>query len=243
MITVLGFLLFAICLAIHEISHAYEMQKNGVQMDEICLFGIGGPKVISFKVKYFGETPITVRPFVPLGAFVKQTGDISTFSKSNQVDIYAAGIITNMYFGAGLLLVASFLNWNIKNSVLIVSAIVAMYILFRIVKARLIMALGLLSLSFVLFTIFTNPNGMGSVVAISNIILEQRSILDSIVITAFISISIAIFNTAPFLGLDGHKIMLLYIPKRFHTTFNVVSGIGMIAVIIISLGNDILSFF
>lgn len=244
MITFIGFILFVLCLSIHELGHAFAMRKNGVEMSEICLFGLTGPKLASFKIKrFFGETEITIRPLVPLGAFVRPVSDFSELPKNKQVDIAAAGIENNFYFGFALLAITSLTQGGFFAVLILTLATLLIFLLFRFAKAGFIIFLGLATIALTSYTIAKDVSSAGSVISIGKMIHGQADLYAVVTLGGAISISLGLMNAMPLFGLDGHRILNLYLPERFRRVTDPIAGIAMIALIILALGNDIISLF
>lgn len=244
MITTIGILLLALSLSIHELGHAFAMRKHGIAMGEICLFGLGGKSIASFKVqKLFGDTLITIRPFIPIGAFVTPIGDVSALEKGKQVDVFAAGIANNLYLGFSILALTTEIRGEYGHSLILLFSLTAIFLLLRFAKAAFVVLLGLSMLGLVAYSLAKDLSSAGSIVLLVKMINEENSILGVVNLGAAVSISLGLFNCVPLFGLDGWKILDLYLSKRARPVIKFFAVIGIWAVLLISVGNDILLFF
>src|SRR5687768_12153616 len=107
-------LLLCLSVSLHELGHAFAMRKYGLEIKEICLLGLGGSRLFSFRIKkLFGETPITVRAFI-FGGFVMPTSfgsrRVYCIDYYKAGHIYGGGIAINFLFGALLFLIHSIIE-------------------------------------------------------------------------------------------------------------------------------------
>jgi membrane-associated protease RseP (regulator of RpoE activity) len=243
MITAIGILLFVLCVSAHELGHAVQMKKYGVEMKEICLFGLGGYK-IEFKTKFFGDTPVTIRPLIPLGAFVRQKDDsIKHLPKSQQVDIYAGGVIVNIYAGLAGLILLTLLKGHFVSMAIVAGVLTAFIFGVRYFKAATIVTVGVAFLSLVAYSLFLDFGSVGGVVTIVKVIASKNSFLGAVNVAAAISLSLGLFNCTPLMGLDGEKIVSLYIPKRVQVLYYILATGGILFILGLAIYNDIAQLF
>lgn len=243
MTTVLAFLMIGICLAVHELGHAFAMQKHGVKISEICLFGIAGPKILIAKSeKIFGGAEITVRPFFPLGAFVRPDKDISSCDKKAQVDINSAGISANIQFGLLMFAICFCVLQKYTALLLTLYMSVVFYLVVNRFKAVTIITLGIITAAYTIKVFIYEPVSIGSIVTIVSLV-KNTSPNALLIYTGAISISLGIFNTAPFFGLDGYRVLDLYLPQKTRLAVSVVAIVSIFAVSVLAVWNDILLLF
>lgn len=241
MITIIGILLFVLCVSAHELGHAVQMRKYGIEMEEICLFGLGGPK-IQFKTIFFGETPVTIRPLMPFGAFVRPKEDsIENLPKNAQVDINAGGVIVNIYAAFIMFILLTLFKGHFLNAAWVGLNLLVFYLGVRFFKAATIISIGVIFMVAIVYSLTKDMKSIGGIISIVKIISDQKSFVDLVVIAGSISLSLGLFNCVPLLGLDGQKILSLYLPEKVKYPFLFLAGAGILFVIVLALWNDFAS--
>lgn len=192
-IFLIGFLVF-----IHEGAHFLVAKKSGVKVLE---FSLGFGKVIWSKSST--ETKYSIR-CVPLGGFVRMLGeetaveDERAFNNASvwkRLAIVLAGPIINIFFGLILFwILASIYNKNAYYGLLATKRYVVM--LFQAIAG--------------LFTGASKAEMMGPV-GISSVIANTTGLFDFLYQMAIISVSLGVTNLLPIPGLDGGKILLLFV--------------------------------
>lgn len=235
----LGILLFSLSISIHELGHAIAMRRYGIQLDEVCLFGLG-PKLFTFRwKKMFGETPVTIR-LIPLGAFVRPSDmggkRISRMSYSKNGHILGGGIVANILFGAilfltGFIISGGELTINHLSATWMVITIAGLFIIgvFPRFSFHLVLPLGALllfaltnSLIPTIADLFSGPatsnSPVGSIISITQSIHQNsKSLADTFIYAGFLSISVGLFNALPFYPLDGGQILVNLAERTFHS--------------------------
>lgn len=258
--TIIGIILFILCIALHELGHAFYMKKNGIAIQEISLFGITGKRLFTFKWrKMFGEIPITFR-LIPLGAYVRPTDYGSKRSEclplSKYGEILGAGVAVNFLFGVILSGIALyFKNGFLNSSFLWQFSAAILILLFLRYTFYLIPVIGLLIACVILNNIFSSPTefvkGAGGIVVISKSINEHSNdFLELLEYCGAISIGVGLMNCLPFAGLDGGKITSKILERVFYNQRRGVKKYFMIAtlapillLILLAIGGDLVSIF
>ncbi len=247
MIVLVGIIGLFLSISLHEIGHALKMKKHGICMREICLFGLGGPALVRFKVpRLFGQTPITIRPLIPIGAFVRPETEDGVYEDATtlqKVDIAAAGVVVNLYMGFGIFAGVGIFYGYWKFLAVNIAVLIFIFLAFRYFKTWFFIVTGVIFMGVLAYTIFRDISNVGSVVTIVKFVVAQQTIKDAIVTTAAISVSIGLFNCMPLFGLDGHKILETVLPERARAPVDVVGAVLMILLAVIAFGNDIISLF
>lgn len=247
MITAIGIFGLILSSSLHEIGHALKMQKHGVKMREICLFGLGGPAIVRFKApRFFGQTPITIRPFIPIGAFVRpetEDGGYETLTRLQKVDIAAAGVVVNLYMGLCLFSGVAIFFGHWKFLAINIALLLFITIAFRYFKVWFFIVTGCAFMVVLAYTMFNDIGSVGSVVSIVKFISIQSTFKSAIMTTGALSVSIGLFNCMPLFGLDGHRILETVLPEKAKAPVDVIGAVLMFVLAVIVFGNDIVSLF
>lgn len=229
-------LLLCLSVSMHELGHAFAMRKYGIEIQEICLLGLGGPKLFSFRLrKLFGETPITVRAFI-FGGFVKPTyfGNLRVYciDYDKAGHIYGGGIAINFLLGAFLLLTHSIIEGRFDPGMTwMMAGLFALGILPRY-TFRLYPILGL----YLLVSIFNNlmsntANVVSSSSSVINLSRESTSISEMLRLGGLISLFLGIINCIPILPSDGGKIIERMLCGISYKHRKLIIGIYKLAII------------
>jgi membrane-associated protease RseP (regulator of RpoE activity) len=233
-------LLLCLSVSLHELGHAFAMRKYGIQIQEICLLGLGGSKLISFKIrKLFGETPITIRSFI-LGGFVAPTyfGRLRVYclEYDKAGHIYGGGIAVNFLFGSFLLLTHSLIEGQIDTKSVWTTCILLALGLLPRYTFRLYPILGL----YILFGVFNDLasssaatvslTGRG-VKSIRSIAMNSDSFSETLYLGGWISVALGIINCIPVLPADGGRIIERMLCSISYKHRKLIIGIYKLAII------------
>lgn len=237
-------------LVVHELGHAIEMKKRGIEIEEMGI-GIKIPWLaLAFKSTYF-DCPVYISPLL-LGAYVKPTPagkkTMEGLDYKDQAIIYGAGVWMNFSFTLFLLIISIFVKplpmvGAIALSVCLVVILMKNFFCRYVILLIGIASLGLLAYIFVSAPIQETVGGPASVFRHAS---EAKTLAQGLVFSIFISLNLALINCLPFLPLDGGRILRALLLKwRLERTALAVSYIGVIsmfAIVVVALINDIGSF-
>lgn len=247
------FVIFILSLMFHELGHAWQMYKNGVQINKI---GIGLPlykPILSLRLKRYNNILFEIHP-IPLGAFVEPTSSglrtLTALPYKSKANIYAAGPWANFVFGLSIILTIGLINMPVQRMTFyIVSSCVFIFLLiFRKIFSRyLIYLCGLFTTLSVINSFFSDkpedtlsgPIGIVSMAHKFSINYTQ-----AILFGATISMAIGLFNTLPIYPLDGGKIVEAMIKKQTSRKIYQQLGLGLILMILgFAITNDLINLF
>lgn len=244
-----------ILVFIHELGHAIEMRRQGV---EIAEFGIGlplGPN-LNFFIK-----PLNMRlafSLILLGAYVEPTTKgaqiMETMPHENRAMIYGAGPWANLV-GAIVLLEASYIvSDNMPSalgwSILATTTLIAIFR--RHFSLYLTPVLGWIFLLYLLYSIgygymhnIPGSDTLGGPVSVVKIITKQHTFADLLKISSLISLSVCIFNCLPLSALDGGRIWISLLKEKSFYRLAKYSQIGgnilLGSIIALAIFNDLVS--
>lgn len=237
MLIAFGYLLMFASIAFHELGHYYALNKLGVKVKEISLLGFG-PKLFSFKNKYFGDTELSIRLF-PIGAFVMPNKDDYIEKVSSYKDeafVSGMGPVASVLFGLFLL---SFIHPSFLTIGLFI-----LLLIFHKQATHLVLPIGFVFLGFIVWSIFkmdvVTSDG-GSFAALHSMLFKEMSVKWIVKITGVLSIAVGLANGAPMWATDGqhilNKVLENYPNLGFVFRF---AGFLLLAYLTIhSIGNDI----
>lgn len=249
--------LLFIVLSTHELGHAFAMKRNGVIMEEICIFGFGY-KLFSFKLKsIFGNTPITIRA-IPFGAFVTPNkfslNRLKIGNLQGYVQIVAAGASANFIVGAICKLIVCIYDGILTPyDAVMINALLALGFL----PKRLGLLFPFIGIAFVSFAFMKSGgfisfvNNVDSIVSLpKDVAKSSTNVIGFISYLCEISISVGLFNCIPLGTLDGGKILLCLsdnifcrYKKQIAFSFNLITAFPLLALFLYSLGRDVLKLF
>lgn len=220
MIIALTVALFILSIALHELAHARVMRYYGMPIKEICLLGLFGPKLFSFRWRaVFGDTPLTMR-LVPLGAFVRmEEGAEWTIKPPQWMHIAAAGPAMNFLLAALML----FILMCADNDLSIAYLILLGLLLFLGIAPRrlspLYPILGSATLFGLVVHILQDPivatSDAGFAATGKLIAAQSASWKESVETAIVLNISLALVNSIPFFPLDGGRILVSGLDRYF----------------------------
>lgn len=234
--------LFLICLSVslHELGHAFAMRRYGLQIKEICLIGLGGPRLFSFRVRrLFGETPITIRAFI-FGGFVMPTSFSSRrvycidYSKAGH--IYAGGIAINFLLGALLFLTHSVIKDSLDTGMVWIISVLFLLGIAPKYTFRLYPLLGLMLLVLIYKDLMYDtgyPAGTsGSLInTIRYMVLKNGSLNETLYLGGLISVALGVINCVPVLPSDGGKIIERMLCSISYPHRKLIIGVYKLAII------------
>lgn len=215
MLIAFGILLLLIGIIFHELGHYYAFRKLGVEIKEICILGFG-PKLFSFKTKYFGNTEISVRLF-PFGAFVMPNTDdcekkITTYK--DQAFVSGIGPVASVIYGVFLLLFIMPKLW--------LFALLVILIVFHKQITHLILPIGMIALGLIIWSItqmeFVNESG-GGFSTVYEYLSKHATVEWILKYVGILEIALGLFNGAPMWITDGQHIMNKALEKYPNVTF------------------------
>jgi membrane-associated protease RseP (regulator of RpoE activity) len=250
---ILGIILFLLSISAHELGHAFAMRKYGIKMKEICLLGIGGGRIITFRLRrWFGETPITVRPII-LGAFVRPEDEeaerMEKFNFQTYGHILGGGIAANCLYAVLMFGIAFILQGGMTMTGFILIAALLLIGLFPRYTFVLFIPVGIYLIYFLVAQITAAPaqfvRDSGSVISIGQQAVEHsKTLVDTFIYAGILSVALGAFNSIPFVPLDGGRIAANGLHKltgseRVKNIYAIVTIIPLLALIILALFNDI----
>lgn len=231
------FVAISIAVIIHEFAHALVMRAYGV---EIKKFGIGVPLIpITLFTFRIGKMPIFVHPLL-IGAYVEPTerGEeyMQRLSMGKRMDIYAAGVLANIFLVA---CIVGVIFWDneiravaIRFPVAII-VVCGVLLLLRRVFSFLMPFLGLAGLWWLMQIITSTPDAlMGPVGMVSQPSASGSSIWERI---GTLSFSLALFNMIPIPPMDGGRAAMVLLERIFgkHDALqNAIMTIGITLLIV-----------
>lgn len=253
MTAIFGIALLVLALAIHEAGHAVAMMHRGVRIKEA---GIGIPLFkwlrITVRPSWLGF-PVVLSPIL-LGAYVMPTdegeAELKAMSYKDKAVCYAAGVVTNMSFGGFLLIIALLIRGVQRGDFSLIGlgiggAMVVVPILLRRLIAMVTPLLGLAALALTVYLIVDSPEDAGGPIEVFKIAGSSQAMLETLVIGAAISLSLAIFNMVPFVPLDGGRVMVALLERfklvRFAEVYSVVTTIVFVTFFVVLIAKDIMS--
>jgi Zn-dependent protease len=233
-------LFLCLSVSLHELGHAFAMRKYGIEIKEICLLGLGGSKLISFKIrKLFGETPITIRSFI-FGGFVMPTSfgsrRVYCIEYYKAGHIYGGGIAINFLFGALLFLIHSVAEGRFNTGMVwtigtLFALGIAPKFTFRLYPLLGLMLLGLIFKDLMPDTANQSGSTVSVIDTIRRLAYRGNSISDTIYLGGLISIFLGIINCIPVLPSDGGKIIERMLCSISYKHRKLIIGIYKLAII------------
>ncbi len=260
MTLILGIISFMLCISLHELGHAFAMRREGVEMEEICLLGLGGPRLFTFYLpSIFGNTPVTIRLLI-LGAFVRPTakGDetMDNLSFHKYSDVLGAGVIANILYAAVLISIDSFFFGSLTLTGIFVISLMFMIGLFPRYSCHLVVPLGIVTCMLLVKGLYDSPvetvkSGGSIVTIVQDIKGHATSMHDMLKYAGILSIGLGLFNALPLFPLDGGKIAYNFIEKNYNgrkkeqiLNVFIYSTLGIIFILLVwSVGNDLFKLF
>lgn len=258
MLTLCGILLFLLSMSAHELGHAFAMKRNGIGIKHISLLGFGTILYRFRWKKYFGKVPLSIKA-IPLGASVEPQNSKALEGLPYRIgtQVFGAGVLAQLLFCSVFYIIGSAMQGTllVGNNPYIIGTLLVLG-LFPKYTCHLVMPMGMLFLSLLLYLILRSPsvakvlNESGSVVMVAQEIHKHTTSLGELLVYAsFVSISIAVTNMLPLYPLDGGRIFAsLFRSSRWSKSTNdmvggavrFVTAIPLLILIYFALKGDIL---
>ncbi|MFW0862324.1 MAG: site-2 protease family protein [Candidatus Komeilibacteria bacterium] len=263
---------FGISATVHEFAHAYEMRKRGVKINSIGIGVPVKWLTIKTYSKYF-DCPVTFSPLVVMAYVKPEKSNIwEEISLKDNVVISGSGPWANYCLGLVLGMILSILyGFFIPHLWMLLFALGMVLLAKRFFSYVIMPVLAILGLLAVIamtgdaisadLAANSIGNGLkgavdggsatgdvfGGPIAIFNMTNGTvNGFVDFLSLTMTLTLAIGLLNTLPLFPLDGGRIVGAYIKNISPTINKAFENIGVILVVllvVLSLGNDIISLF
>jgi len=228
MFLLLGIVFLLLNLIVHEAAHAIAMMKYGVGIKKA---GIGFPFGPKIEIRGLFSFPLTIS-LIMLGAYVEPSPEgeekIKAMPYKDKAVIYGVGVIANLLMALliiGIILIhtTSLLNPMLYGYLALLAAIGFVLVKASGIICRFVLpVIGSAVLLFILYSIFisnpassTETQAIVGPVGIIAMVVNTLTLKDILLISADISLGIALINAAPLYPLDGGRIAQAIIEKFF----------------------------
>jgi membrane-associated protease RseP (regulator of RpoE activity) len=222
-------LLIAIVVSVHEIGHFVAMRQNRVDVEEICLFGMG-PVLLRGKIPFlFGESLVSIR-CIPLGAFVRPTKSgtetINNLGYNDSGYINFAGVAFNLVLASVCMFGLNILDPKSTYFSLIMAFGLLIIGLSVKYSHYLYVPIGIAFGLFLIYLTAFKPSEM-SMGGVATIVVDgekhTKSFIELLKYAYAMSLSIGLFNTLPLIPLDGGNAMSAALKSLFPHNDKIVS--------------------
>lgn len=252
MYATLGFVIIIIALITHELAHALEMRRKGIEIGQIGL-GISIPRITYyFYDRWIFKCPIAISPIL-LMAYVMPSTDgfnkITTLNYKDQADIYGAGPWINFVLACILFILINIIEPSKIFTLYFIIPFSLMLIFKKIFCRYVLPIIGIITMIYVMNTIFQGLFGVdkledavgGPVMIVKTINKFSTNLRTALLAGALISTSLGAFNAIPLGMLDGGKIITAafqHFGKKIHPIFMTASYAIFFALITLALTSD-----